>query len=259
MRRIFSVGLLFASLVAALSLTAQQPQCPTCPLYAVNAKYVNGAGPGYAPTAGAGLTLNLSAGRARCGSSMVNYAGGTLTLANNATNYVFLDTTNSCVPNSNTTGYTSSMIADSTVVTLSGAITTITDDRTFGITDKTAAGGAKTQISITDIAPVASDDGLILVVDPAQNIHLTRLACGVQGSTSVVVNMVKGGNSLVSDQTCTNGSVETVTTSTFANGSGQCGGTSTCAIAAHAPVTLHIGTVSGSPTALQVSVEYTVD
>ena len=117
----------------------------------------------------------------------------------------------------------------------------------------------KGTISISDLAPVAGDDGLILVIDPAIAIHLTRFACGVGGTTSVVANMVKGGNSLMADQTCTAGSVETVTTSTFVNGSSQCGGTGSCAIAAHAPVTLHIGTVSGTPTSLQVAVEYTVD
>lgn len=117
----------------------------------------------------------------------------------------------------------------------------------------------KATIAITDLAPVVGDDGLILVIDPAIAIHLTRFACGVQGTTSVITNMVKGGNSLIADQTCTAGSVETVTTSTFVNGSGQCGGTGSCAVAAHAPVTLHIGTVSGTPTALQIAVEFSVD
>ena len=60
---------------------AQQPQAQQGqPLYAVNAKYVNGVAPGYWPTAGTGLTLNLSAGTALCGNppTPVSYAGGTL-------------------------------------------------------------------------------------------------------------------------------------------------------------------------------------
>jgi hypothetical protein len=48
-------------------------------------------------------------------------------------------------------------------------------------------------------------------------------------------------------------------TSTFANGSGQCGGTSSCAIGAHAPVVLTITSVSGTPGALACAFEYTVD
>jgi hypothetical protein len=114
-------------------------------------------------------------------------------------------------------------------------------------------------IALSDLAPVAADDGLILVIDPATAIHLTRFACGVQGTTGVVANLVKSSTSLLADQTCTAGTVEQVNTTTWANGSSQCGGTSSCAIAAHTPVTLHVGTVSGSPTALQVSVDYTVD
>ncbi len=114
-------------------------------------------------------------------------------------------------------------------------------------------------LSVSDLAPVAGDDGLVLVIDPASAIHLTRFSCGVQGSTSVVVNLVKAATSLIADATCTAGDSNTVVVTTWANGSSQCGGTSSCAVAAHAPVTMHIGTVTGTPTALQVSVEYTVD
>lgn len=119
--------------------------------------------------------------------------------------------------------------------------------------------GYKFSISITDLSPVVGDDGLILVIDPAIPVHLTRFACGVQGTTSVISNLVKSSTSLLADQTCTAGSVETVTTSSFVNGSGQCGGTTSCAIPAHAPVTLHIGTITGTPTAIQLSIEGTID
>jgi hypothetical protein len=145
-RRILSLSV-FAIIAAFSIMSAQQPQCPTCPIVAVNAKYVNGAAPGYAPKAGTGLTLNLSAGRVRCGPTMINYAGGTLTLANNTTNYVYLDTASSCVPASNTSGYSSGLIADATVVTSGGVITSITDDRTFGLANST--GGAIGTVSTT--------------------------------------------------------------------------------------------------------------
>jgi hypothetical protein len=144
MKKILALFLMFAVVA-----NAQQPQCPTCPTFAANAKYVNGTAPGYAPKAGTGLTLNLSAGRVRCANTMTNYAGGTLTLANNTTNYVFLDTASSCAPSSNTSGYTTSLIALATVITSSGVITTITDDRTFGLENKLAGTGTVTVASGT--------------------------------------------------------------------------------------------------------------
>jgi hypothetical protein len=114
-------------------------------------------------------------------------------------------------------------------------------------------------VNITDLAPAAGDDGLILALNPASAIHLTRFSCGVEGTTSVVVNLVKGGTSLIADMTATSGDVNTVAVSTWANGSSQCGGTSTCAVATHVPVTMHIGAISGTPTAVNCSLDYTVD
>lgn len=82
------------SLSAAL---AQQPQAQAGQeINPYNAKYVQGVGPGYWPTAGPTLTLNLAAGTAVCGNVVQTYAGGTLTLAPNATNYVYLNTANNC-------------------------------------------------------------------------------------------------------------------------------------------------------------------
>jgi len=108
---------------------AQQGQ----PLYAVNAKYVNGVAPGYWPTAGAGLTLNIAAGTAICGNLpvKVDYAGGTLTMTNAATNYVYLDPVASCVPAKNTTGFTAGAIPLAQVVAAGGVITGVTDVRTW--------------------------------------------------------------------------------------------------------------------------------
>ncbi len=86
------------SLVTGLG---QQPQAQSSqPVYAINAKYVNGVAPGYWPTAGTALNLNLSKGTVLCGNPPVstNYAGGTLALAANATIYVYLDPTANCAP-----------------------------------------------------------------------------------------------------------------------------------------------------------------
>jgi hypothetical protein len=108
---------------------AQQGQ----PIYAVNAKHVQGVGPGYWPTAGSGLTLNLAAGTAICGNppAKVDYAGGTLTMTNAATNYVYLDPAASCVPAKNTTGFTAGVIPLAQVVAAGGVITGVTDVRTW--------------------------------------------------------------------------------------------------------------------------------
>jgi hypothetical protein len=113
---------------------AQQPQAHdvthTEPLDARNVTLTNGVAPGYWPTAGSGTTLNLSAGTAYCGNAVITYAGGTLTMAG-ATNYVYLNTASSCVPATNTSGFSSTTIPISEVTVSAGAITAITDVRTM--------------------------------------------------------------------------------------------------------------------------------
>jgi hypothetical protein len=120
---------LIALLLFALPLMAQQPQTQTATAQRMNVLYVNGVAPGYWPQAGAGLVLNIGKGTANCANTIVEYAGGTLTLANNTLNYVYLDTTSSCAPGSNTTGFTSATIPIAKVTTLSSVITTIDDVR----------------------------------------------------------------------------------------------------------------------------------
>jgi hypothetical protein len=128
---------------------AQQPQTSTYPIYAVNSQFTNGVAPGYWPTKGAGLVLNLSAGTAYCANAIVTYAGGTLTLTNNTTNYVYLNAASSCAPAFNTSGFTATTIPVATVVTASGAITTITDDRTHFFSPTAAGVGTVTSIATT--------------------------------------------------------------------------------------------------------------
>jgi hypothetical protein len=113
---------------------AQQPQAQQGqPLSALNAKYVNGVAPGYWPTAGTGLTLNLSAGTALCGSppAPVTYAGGTLTMTAAATEYVYLDPLLSCSPTLNTSGFGVGQIPIAVVVTNGSGITTVNDVRSW--------------------------------------------------------------------------------------------------------------------------------
>lgn len=99
--------------------------------YALNAKWVQGVGPGFWPTKGSGLTLNLGAGTSFAASTRFSYAGGTLSLTDNATNFIFLDTTASNAPAKNTTGYPATGIPIATVTAASGQITAVQDDRTY--------------------------------------------------------------------------------------------------------------------------------
>jgi hypothetical protein len=116
------------------------------------------------------------------------------------------------------------------------------------------------QVTFTDIGPVVGDDLLIVLMDPPTAVHLTRFSCGVTGTTSVIVNLVKATLSLLSaDMTATAGDVNTVVSTTFLNTGSQCGGTTSCAVSAHAPVTVHIGTISGTPTSVSCAADYTVD
>jgi hypothetical protein len=180
---------LIALLLFALPAFAQQPQTPNDPvsLYRANVKTVQGTSPGYAPTAGSGLTLNLGPGRVRCGNPMTNYAGGTLTMANNTTNYVYLDLASSCAPGSNTTGYTATLGAIATVVTSGGVITTITDDRTMGFDYKNGASGIGTVTSVAltlpswlSVAgsPVTSSGTLAVTAATGQTSHQVIGTCG---------------------------------------------------------------------------------
>jgi hypothetical protein len=113
-------------------------------------------------------------------------------------------------------------------------------------------------VVVTDVTPVIGDDLLITVLDSATAIQLTRFSCGVTGSTSVITNLVSGGNSLISDMTATAGTVNQVVVTSWVSGS--CSSQTTyCPVAAHTPVTLHIGTISGTPTSLNCAVDYTVN
>lgn len=134
---------------------SQQPQTTTAPIYAVNAKYVNGVAPGYWSTKGSGLTLNVGAGTVNCNSTIVEYAGGTLTMANNTTNYVYLNVTSSCAPASNTSGYDVNKIPLAKVTTSGGIITAIDDHRTaLSTATGTGAvtGGTCTNQAVTAIS-----------------------------------------------------------------------------------------------------------
>ncbi len=125
---------------AAVSGHAQQLQSQTAPLFSTNAKYANGVSPGYAPcgnntcangTVATGLNLYLSPGTAVCSSTVYHYAGGTVALTDNSTNYVYLDTTSSCAPSHNTSGFTGAYVPIAVVTTSGGNVTALDDVRGF--------------------------------------------------------------------------------------------------------------------------------
>ncbi len=127
---------------------AQQPQAQAGQqIFPINAKYVQGFGPGYWPTAGSNLTLNLAPGTAVCSNVVRTFSGGTLTLAPSATNYVYLNPASNCAPASNTTGFITGSIPIATVATTSTAISSVTDVRTLFVSNSTT--GSVTSVGMT--------------------------------------------------------------------------------------------------------------
>jgi hypothetical protein len=136
---------------------------PITPLFRVNAETVNGVGPGYWPTSNGGLSLFLSAGTAFNSGSYFDWPGGTLTLTDNSTNYVYLDGANNCNPNSNTIGFNTLSVPIAIVNTSGGNITAIRDLRTFFVpqgTTTTPPPVNETPIAFYDIA--CTFDGTML-------------------------------------------------------------------------------------------------
>jgi len=155
------------------------------PIWAVNAKWVNGVAPGYWPTAGYPLlTLNLSPGASFANGARTNYVGGTVSLPDNSTSYVYLDPAASNAPTSNTTGYPASVIRICTVVTASGAITTITDDRTWF--NAPAPGGVNAQTGAS-YSIAAADNGKLVTFANSGAVAVTlptslgaRFVCAIE-------------------------------------------------------------------------------
>lgn len=185
---------------------AQQPATQVDPIYAVNAKYTNGVAPGFWPTAGAGLTLNLAAGTSYCNNAVQTYAGGTLSMTNNTTNYVYLDQTSGpCNPASNTSGFTASTVPIAVVVTSAGAISTITDDRTFFKANSNNTSGVTTTGS--------PSSGNLTKFSGATSITNGDLSgdCTTSGTLAVTCTKINGGSVPTSAKYLqTNGSAQIV-------------------------------------------------
>lgn len=130
MRLLRLMTCLFVIPFAAIRLLAQQGFTQNAPIYAVNSQYVQGVAPGFWPTAGGGLVLNLASGTASCGNSTAQYAGGTLTLTASTTNYVYVDPV-ACLPTFNTAGFPANAVPLATVSTGASSISAVLDQRTW--------------------------------------------------------------------------------------------------------------------------------
>lgn len=89
-------------------------------------------------TAGVGLNVDIQAVRVRIDDTVVEITAGSLTLTDNATNYVFINSSGAFA--FNTTGFPADSIPLATVATAGGSVGTITDKRAFFF-EKTGAGG----------------------------------------------------------------------------------------------------------------------
>ena len=76
-----------------------------------------------------GLTFGYKAGKFRNDNAIVNVAAGTVTLTDNATNYIEVDSVGTV--SVNTTGFTSGQIPLFEVVTSGGVISSVTDKRSW--------------------------------------------------------------------------------------------------------------------------------
>jgi hypothetical protein len=121
----------------------QAPQTQTAPPFAASANYVRGWSPSYSyDQTSSGLTFKMQGGTNFACGSLVNYAGGSITLAASSTNYVYLDTTASCAPAVSTTVFAlGTQVPLYVVVTGSSTVTTISDVKTMFQKPSTSSGG----------------------------------------------------------------------------------------------------------------------
>jgi len=205
--RPFWIALLVAcsSLITRHSslLFCQQPQAESGqPIYAANARYVQGVGPGYWVTAGTWPNVNIAPGTAFCGNPQVavTYAGGALPMTASATNYVYLDPANNCKPASNTTGFAAGQVPLAKVVTGSSSIPPggITDLRTWFVpqpmgTDSTGhLEGTRFCDQFSGSTPCASavsnaGSNRAVIVNPPSNSASTEAICGAAGASVITL------------------------------------------------------------------------
>ena len=226
-----TLGLLIAILLETGIGMGQQASTATAPIFNANAKYVQGVAPGYWPTTGAGLTLNLAAGSAYCGNppALVTYPAGTLTMVNAATNLVYLDPAATCAPTVNqAANFAVGQIPIAKVVTAGSAITAITDMRGAGFAPLPCAMnstgsvgcsalGANQNITLTPsgtgsvVVPGASGDGKIyLQTGPPNSSFLSFLQGNYMNISSNVLGCLNPNTSVLFSCSTIVGQVNTV-------------------------------------------------
>jgi len=169
---------LLAILLIPICVYAQNPhvQSPNPQaLQGTNSKWVNGIAPGYYPkcNVAACTGLVLSVGPGTCFDSLGTrhaYAGGTLTMTNSATNYIYIATGN-CTVSQNTTGYpTTGALPIATVPASGGNITgaSLVDDRTwFGGAGGNGGGGQVTHTCYVVIGDPSSSSPTLQTTNSA--------------------------------------------------------------------------------------------
>lgn len=176
----------------------------TEPLQQINASWVNGIAPGYWPRgAGTGLTVNVGPGFVMCDGTPTGYSGGTLTMTNSTTNYIYLDHSSSCAPTVSTSAPGCSDVTIATVVAAGGNLASITDTRT---PFKYCSAGAVSGLSVTA--------GKTLTVTNSVTLSGTDGSTVNYGAGGVIEYEVAQGTSALGTSSISAGSCATVVTTT---------------------------------------------
>jgi hypothetical protein len=121
-------------------------------------------------------------------------------------------------------------------------------------------------MNFTDPMPQVSDAALpILMINSGQAIHLRRVYCAAPGdiNSAIALNLdMRTESTITTDSGHHLLGVDLPAVpsgaATTAFSASPCGGTTNCAVPAHHPVVLTLTTLTGVPTALNCSIDYTV-
>lgn len=110
----------------------------------------------YDPATSSGLNIGIKAGDIRSDNATTHHNATTTALTNNATNYVEV---NASGVSANTTGFSAGSFPICTAVTLSGAITTVTDKRGFAV----LSSGTGAVVPIGGVIPMSQTANLVTI------------------------------------------------------------------------------------------------
>ena len=149
-----------------------------------------------APATTTGLTWGYTGGLFRVDNSVTNVSAGTVSLTDDATNYVEIKTSDGSVTR-NTTAFTSGRIPLRQIVTASGVQTTSTDKRAWFTQDAADTGATTSTAGIIEIATdaeVITGTATDLAVVPSNLTAKTAAQSAFLVSASAMSNLVKDGN-----------------------------------------------------------------